>query len=39
MRSALSLSMNDVKTKIKTVGTNYKNELNKVLRSEKGGAG
>lgn len=42
MCSALSLpglSVNDIKTKIKTIRTNYKSELNKILKSEKSGAG
>lgn len=33
------LSVNDIKTKIKTIRTNYKCELNKILKSEKSGAG
>lgn len=33
------LSVNDIKTKIKTIRTNYKSELNKILKSEKSGAG
>lgn len=33
------LSVNDIKTKIKTIRTNYKCELNKVLKSQKSGAG
>jgi len=42
MRSALNLpglSVDDIKTKIKTVRTNYKSELNKIINSEKSGAG
>jgi len=33
------LSVYDIKIKIKTIRTNYKSELNKVLKSEKSGAG
>lgn len=33
------LSVNDIKTKIKTMRTNYKCELNKILKSQKSGAG
>lgn len=33
------LSVNNIKTKIKTICTNYKCELNKILKSQKSGAG
>jgi len=42
MRSALSLpglSINNIKSKIKAVIANYDSKLNKILKSEKNGAG
>jgi len=33
------LSVDDIKTKIKTVPTNYKSEVTKILKSEKSGVG